>query len=70
MSQSTDQVTDQRRGLYVFIALAVLTAVEFGVSTALANALFPLLLIAFVKAGLIVYYFMHLMQLWRQEAHQ
>lgn len=55
-------------GLVVIIALAVLTVIEFLVPKALAQGLaVPVLtVIALVKAGLIVYYFMHLAQLWRR----
>ena len=57
------------RGLVVIAVLAVLTAVEFAVPTALerAPALPILVFLALVKAGLIVHYFMHLAQLWRRE---
>ena len=58
-----------RRGLAVIVALAVLTAIEFGVPVALERgpALPILVALALVKAGLIVHYFMHLAQLWRRE---
>lgn len=57
------------RGLVVIVVLAVLTAVEFAVPAVLerAPALPILVFLALVKAGLIVHYFMHLAQLWRQE---
>lgn len=58
-----------RRGLMVLIALAVLTAIEYVVPVALLarGATAPLAIIALLKAGLIVYYFMHVAQLWRRE---
>lgn len=51
------------QGLFVFIALAVLTAVEYfiGVSTDLVGLLFILLLI---KAALVVYFYMHISRLF------
>jgi cytochrome c oxidase subunit 4 len=54
------------QGVFVFIALAVLTAVEYlvGVSTDLVGVLFALLLI---KAALVVYFFMHISRLFTSE---
>lgn len=48
-----------QRGLIVFIGLAVLTAVEFGIALWTGSTIF-LFLIALIKAGLIVQYYMHL----------
>lgn len=62
------QALEQKRGLLVFVTLAVLTAVEFGVSLGLSNPNGILAIIALLKAGLIVHYFMHLYALWRKEA--
>jgi CDP-diglyceride synthetase len=59
-----------RQGIYVAIALAVLTATEFWVASALNGAAVPLLLGAMVKAALVVYYFMHIYRLWREERHE
>jgi caa(3)-type oxidase subunit IV len=58
-----------RLGLALIIALGVLTVIEFVVPVALERgpALPILVVLALVKAGLIVYYFMHLAQLWRRE---
>ncbi len=57
-----------RRGLNVIIALAVLTVIEYAVPIVLERGANPYLaILALVKAGLIVYYFMHVAQLWRQE---
>ena len=54
------------QGLFVFIALAVLTAVEYfiGVSTDMVGLLFILLLI---KAALVVYFYMHISRLFSSE---
>ncbi len=60
---------DYRRNFYVFIALAVLTLVEFIIGINLANPAVPLLIIALIKAGLIVQFFMHIYRLWREEKH-
>ena len=57
-----------RIGTYVFIALAVLTIAEYFVSIAL-NSTVLLLIIALLKAAAIVYFFMHVTRLWREESH-
>lgn len=57
----------QRVGLIVFAGLAVLTVIEYGISVALAATIPPLAVIALVKAGLIVEYFMHLSHLGHEE---
>jgi cytochrome c oxidase subunit 4 len=59
-----------RQGIYVVIALAVLTAIEFWVSITLNGPAVPLFLIALIKAALVVYYFMHIYRLWREERHE
>ena len=57
-----------RRGLDVIIALAVLTVIEYAVPIALERGANPYLaLLGLIKAGLILYYSVHLAQLWRQE---
>ena len=60
---------EYRRNLFVFIALAVLTLVEFIIAINLANPAVPLVIIALIKAGLIVQFFMHIYRLWREEEH-
>ena len=54
------------QGVFVFIALAVLTVIEYfvGVSTELVGLIFVLLL---VKAALVVYFFMHISRLFESE---
>ncbi|MGD8624203.1 MAG: cytochrome C oxidase subunit IV family protein [Anaerolineae bacterium] len=56
-----------RRGIYVFGALGVLTAVEFGLALATDGSAVFLFIAALVKAGLIVQYYMHLGQLVGEE---
>ncbi|MFZ1398190.1 MAG: cytochrome C oxidase subunit IV family protein [Candidatus Promineifilaceae bacterium] len=59
----------QRTGLYIFLALMVLTIVE-SIVGGMENPITVLLLIvALVKAALIVYFFMHVYRLWREESH-
>jgi cytochrome c oxidase subunit IV len=58
-----------RQGIFVFLALALLTGVEFTVSSMLENAAVILIVIGLIKAGLIVQFFMHIYRLWREEDH-
>ncbi|MCA9929661.1 MAG: cytochrome C oxidase subunit IV family protein [Anaerolineales bacterium] len=57
-----------RRGIYVFLVLAVLTAVEYLVAISF-NSTVLLFIIALLKAAAIVQYFMHVYRLWREESH-
>lgn len=52
--------------LYVFLALAVLTGIEYMVGLLLPSAVF-LFILALIKGSLVVYFFMHVYRLWRQE---
>ncbi len=58
-----------RRGTWTFLALMVLTIIEFAVAVALDASVIMLFLIALVKAALIVWVFMHISRLWREESH-
>jgi cytochrome c oxidase subunit 4 len=59
-----------RQGVMVFAALAVLTVLEYLMSTALhISGGFLFFVVALVKAALIVYFFMHIYRLWREESH-
>ena len=58
-----------RRGTWTFLALMVLTIIEFAVAVALDASVIMLFLIALVKAALIVWVFMHIYRLWREESH-
>lgn len=51
-----------RQGMFIFIFLAILTALEFFVAIAI-GAVVLLAAIALVKAGLVVYYYMHIYRL-------
>lgn len=53
---------------YVFVALAVLTIVEYVLGLYYPSAVL-LLIMAFGKTVLIVNFFMHVYRLWREEAH-
>jgi cytochrome c oxidase subunit 4 len=59
-----------RSGIYVLIGLAVLTVLEFVIAAALEGSAVFLFVIALVKAGLIIQYYMHLNRSWSEgEAH-
>lgn len=57
-----------RRGTLTFLVLLLLTAVEFFVGVVM-NSIALLLILALLKAALIVYVFMHIYRLWREESH-
>ncbi len=57
-----------RLGLITLLVLAVLTAVEYFVSI-YTGSLILLLIIALIKAAIIVNNFMHITRLWREESH-
>jgi len=59
----------QRTGLYVFLALLAMTIVELIIGTLESPITVLLVIIALVKAALIVYFFMHVYRLWREESH-
>lgn len=59
----------QRTGLYVFLALLVLTVAESVIGSLETPITVLLIIIALVKAALIVYFFMHVYRLWREESH-
>jgi caa(3)-type oxidase subunit IV len=60
---------ENRRNIIIFVVLAILTLAEFWLALNLDNATVPLLLVALVKAALIVQFFMHIYRLRREEDH-
>ncbi|MBK8903712.1 MAG: cytochrome C oxidase subunit IV family protein [Anaerolineaceae bacterium] len=66
---SEAKASAQRTGLYVFLALLVLTIAESIIGGLETPITVLLLIIALVKAALIVYFFMHVYRLWREESH-
>ena len=54
------------RGVVIFIALAVLTAIEYVLGVIHAPAIL-LWIIALVKAGLVLWFFMHIGRVFRAE---
>lgn len=65
---SEAKTSAQRRGLIVFLALAVLTIIEYFIAVSLNSAVL-LFIVALLKAALIVQFFMHVYRLWREESH-
>lgn len=59
----------QRTGVYVFLSLLVLTIVEAIIGGLEMPITVLLIILALVKAALIVYFFMHVYRLWREESH-
>jgi hypothetical protein len=58
--------SELRRGLVVFLALAVLTVLEYILG--ISHVPYILMwLIAFIKGGLVVWFFMHVFRVFRSE---
>jgi cytochrome c oxidase subunit 4 len=60
------KAADMRRGVVILGILAVLTVVEFLLAT-MTSLTFLLVIIAFVKAGIVIQYFMHLPRVFSEE---
>ncbi len=60
--ETKKSLSELRRGVYVFLALAVLTAVEYLLGTNEVAAIF-LWIIAIFKGTLVAVYFMHITRL-------
>jgi len=58
-----------RLGFTTLGILAVLTAVEYIIGVSLSNPAVWLIILALIKAGIIVQNFMHVARLWREESH-
>jgi len=65
------QAAAYRQVTIVFIALVVLTALEYvmGDPEFGLNSPVFLFIVAFIKAALVVYFFMHVYRLWREDDH-
>jgi heme/copper-type cytochrome/quinol oxidase subunit 4 len=57
-----------RLGLITLIILAVMTVAEYFVSI-YTGSLILLMIVAVIKAAIIVNNFMHITRLWREESH-
>jgi len=66
---SENKAKAYRRGSITFLLLLLLTAVEFYVGVAISSSIALLFIMALLKASLIVYIFMHIYRLWREESH-
>lgn len=58
-----------RYGWIIFVALLVLTAVEYFIGIQENASAVALFIVSLIKATLIVYFFMHIYRLWREENH-
>jgi heme/copper-type cytochrome/quinol oxidase subunit 4 len=67
MQETKEDTGGLRRGVLVFVGLAVLTAIEFGIAIGLAGSLPLLAVVAVAKTALILEYFMHLSSLFRTD---
>jgi heme/copper-type cytochrome/quinol oxidase subunit 4 len=57
-----------RKGLWVFIVLAILTAGEYVLAVTMEKGNLPYMVVMnIVDAALILYFFMHVAQLWGKE---
>lgn len=56
------------RGIVVFIVLAVLTAIEYFLAGLGVSATAFLVIIALAKAGLVLWFFMHLARVFKSES--
>lgn len=64
----SEQRSLMRLGLWVFFALMVVEIIEYIVGVSLKRGAWPFLaVLALPGAGLIIYYFMHISQLWHRE---
>jgi cytochrome c oxidase subunit 4 len=61
---------EYRQNFFVFLVLVLLTLIEFFIAINLDDPAILLLIIALVKAGIIVQFFMHIYRLWRPEEHE
>jgi hypothetical protein len=63
---SMNKLSDLTRGVVLLVTLALLTVVEFLVAQ-LETATFLLVVLILVKAGLVIWYFMHLPRVFKSE---
>ncbi|GIV63727.1 MAG: cytochrome C oxidase subunit IV family protein [Chloroflexota bacterium] len=60
------KLDELKRGVLVFLGLAVLTVIEYYLGTHEAAVIF-LWVVALLKAGLVLVYFMHIGRIFRSE---
>jgi cytochrome c oxidase subunit 4 len=61
-----DKQSELTRGVWVFLGLAILTAVEYFLAVSAVPAVL-LWVVALVKAGLVLWFFMHIFRLTGSE---
>jgi cytochrome c oxidase subunit 3 len=66
MTHSQDQASAYKLGWIVFVYLAVLTGIEYFAAVSF-NAVSVLALVAIIKAGLVLYYYMHAYRLGAED---
>ena len=66
MTHKHDKSSMLSQGVFIFVYLAVLTLLEFGVALTF-NSTFVLVAVAAVKAVLVVYYYMHIYKLGQDD---
>lgn len=66
-AQAAARQAAYQRGVVIFVLLAVLTGIEYVVG-AFANLPVVLVLFAIIKAGLVLYFFMHISRLFNLDA--
>src|SRR3972149_551296 len=67
MTHTQDKGSLLRQGVIIFVYLAVLTGLEYFVAIAM-DAVPLLVILAVVKAGLVLYYYMHVYRLNQEQA--
>lgn len=70
-----DKSTEYFQGIAVLVGLAILTGIEYVVGTTddlplFSSSIIPLTLLALIKAGIIVNYYMHISHMWNPEEHE
>ncbi len=66
MTHTTDKKSALNQGVLIFVYLAVLTALEFGLALFLPNVVL-LAVVALIKAGLVAYYYMRIYKLGHED---
>ena len=69
MTHKHDKSLMLSQGVFIFIYLAVLTVLEFGVAITF-NSTILLIVVALIKAALVLYYYMHIYQLNADPEHE
>ncbi len=69
MEKGINKSAELRRGIYVFLALAVLTVIEYfiGVAEGSTGLVLILWVIILIKGGLVLWFFMHLPRVFSSE---